>query len=68
MPAYSHPHPHPYLPWQVGSLLPPAPRLSLTSLLPIPALLLAQVSKLDSGLVALKAEGQELLLELEKSQ
>ncbi|VCX05442.1 unnamed protein product, partial [Gulo gulo] len=26
------------------------------------------VSKLDSGLVALKAEGQELLLELEKSQ
>lgn len=33
-----------------------------------PALLLAQVSELDTGLVALEAEGQELLLELEKNQ
>ncbi|KAK2505524.1 hypothetical protein MC885_019761 [Smutsia gigantea] len=32
-----------------------------------PALLLAQVSELDMGLVALEAEGQELLLELEKN-
>ncbi|XP_036780506.1 disintegrin and metalloproteinase domain-containing protein 33 isoform X4 [Manis pentadactyla] len=32
-----------------------------------PALLLAQVSELDTGLVALEAEGQELLLELEKN-
>lgn len=31
-------------------------------------LLLAQVLKLDTALVALKAAGQELLLELEKNQ
>lgn len=33
-----------------------------------PALLLIQVLKLDTGLVALEAEGQELLLELGKNQ
>lgn len=33
-----------------------------------PILLLVQVLKLDTGLVSLKAEGQELLLELEKNQ
>ena len=45
--------------WQAGDL--DARPLS-------PTLLLAQVSKLEVGLVALKAEGQELLLELEKNQ
>ena len=33
-----------------------------------PVLFLAQILKLDKGLVALEAEGQELLLELEKNQ
>ena len=33
-----------------------------------PILLLAQVPKLEVRLVALEAEGQELLLELEKNQ
>lgn len=49
----------PPAPWQAGGL--DACPLS-------PALLLAQVSKLEVGLVALKAEGQGLLLELEKNQ
>lgn len=35
---------------------------------PHPAPLLAQALKLDTGLVALEAGGQELLLELEKNQ
>lgn len=72
--ACSLPHTCPYPPWQMGSLL-----LLASCALPYlptphpiwplsPALLLAQVSKLDTGLVAVEAKGQELLLELEKNQ
>lgn len=74
MPASSHPHTHPHLRWQVGSLLPP-PAAGALPQEPAPhptrslsPALLAQVSKLDTALVALKAAGQELLLELEKNQ